>query len=72
MKRLLLTLIATLVLAISGNVFAQPPANMPEPAKTIELYKGEIPGAIGTAPEPQGGNQFWLTSVSRPILSYYP
>jgi acetyl esterase/lipase len=72
MKRLLLTLIAAMVFVISGKVFAQPPANVPEPAKTIELYKGEIPGAIGTAPEPQGGNNFWITSVARPTLAYYP
>lgn len=74
MKRRLLTLIAAAVLAISGSALAQPPAaaNMPEPAKTIELYKGDIPGAIGTAPEPKDGNQFWITSVSRPSLAYYP
>ena len=72
MKRLLLTLIAAMVSIIGGKTFAQPPANVPEPAKTIELYKGEIPGAIGTAPDPQGGNNFWITSVSRPSLAYYP
>ena len=74
MKKRLLTLIAAAMLAISGSAQAQPPANanMPTPAKTIELYKGEIPGAIGTAPDPTDGNNFWITSVSRPSLAYYP
>lgn len=72
MKRQLLTLFAATLLATGGNAFAQGPANVPEPAKTIELFKGDIPGKIGTAPEPKDGNQFWITSVDRPSLAYYP
>lgn len=72
MKKRLLTLIAAATLSLCGTALAQPPANAPEPAKTIELYKGDIPGAIGTAPDPTDGNQFWITSVSRPSLAYYP
>ena len=66
MRKRLLTLLAAMTLAICGNAYAQ------DAAKTIELYKGDIPGAIGTAPDPTDGNQSWITSVSRPSLAYYP
>lgn len=67
MKRQLLTLLTAALFATCGS------ANAQEPAKTIELFKGDIPGATGTAPaEQNGGNQFWITSVARPSLAYYP
>ena len=46
-----------------------------EPQKQIELFNGNIPGAIGN-PKPDkpnpSQNQFWITTVSTPSLAYYP
>ncbi len=68
MKRRLLTLMTAAMLALCGNAQAQ------EPAKTIDIFKGDIPGSTGVAPQQKNGdNQFWIsTSVTRPTLAYFP
>ena len=60
---------------LSTAILLSTPAASQEPQKQIELFNGNIPGAIGNPkpdkPDPSQ-NQFWITTVSTPSLAYYP
>lgn len=60
---------------ISASLLASLATIAQDASKTIELWDGQIPGAIENAElqeKAQKQNQFWITAVTTPSMAYYP
>ncbi len=60
---------------LSYGVYAGDENTAPAEPKTIELWDGQIPGAIDNAEMNELAsrqNQFWISAVTTPSMAYYP